>query len=165
MAVESESNDDGSPVDGAASRMHASASFGVLRSKRQRWGTGLTISETILRVTVVDDESVRRGICQLLTANADIDVVCEGADGADAIRKAREHRPDLILMDVTMPTMNGLDATRIIKREMPRIHIVVVSQHDAAPFRKEAMSAGASAYIMKSEIAGRLLAEVRKLQI
>ena|ERR1700728_1996229 len=95
MAVESESNDDGSPVDGAASRMHASASFGVLPSKRQRWGTGLTMSETILRVMVVDDnESVRRGICQLLTANADIDVVCEGADGADAIRKAREHQPD-----------------------------------------------------------------------
>jgi DNA-binding NarL/FixJ family response regulator len=124
------------------------------------------MSDTVLRVMVVDDnESVRRGICQLLTAHADIDVVCEGADGADAIRKAREHKPDLILMDVTMPTMNGLEATRIIKRELPGTHIIVISQHDAAQFRREAMSAGASEYIMKTEIAARLLAEVRKLQV
>jgi DNA-binding NarL/FixJ family response regulator len=124
------------------------------------------MSNAVLRVMVVDDnESVRRGICHLLTSNPDIDVVCECVDGADALRKAREHKPDLILMDITMPNLNGLEATRIIKRELPGIHIVIVSQHEAGPFRKEAFSAGASGYIMKSEIAANLLNEVRKFHV
>jgi DNA-binding NarL/FixJ family response regulator len=116
----------------------------------------------LLRIMVVDDdEMVRRSTCGLLKTYPNIEVVCEGADGAEAVTKARGYRPDLILMDITMPTMNGLEATRIIKREMPSVQIVVVSGQDAL---REALSAGASGYVMKSELAERLVTEVLKFR-
>ena len=108
-----------------------------------------------------DDEMLRRSTCGLLKTYPDIEVVCEGGDGAEAVTKARVYRPDLILMDITMPTMNGLEATRIIKREIPSIQIVVVSGQDAL---REALSAGASGYVGKSELAERLVTEVLKFQ-
>jgi len=112
-------------------------------------------------MVVDDDEMVRRSTCGLLETYPDIEVVCEGADGAEAVTKARGYRPDVILMDIAMPTMNGLEATRIIKREIPSIHIVVVSAQDAL---REALSAGASGYVMKTEVADRLVTELRKVQ-
>ena len=112
-------------------------------------------------MVVDDDEMVRRSTCGLLKTYPDIEVVCEGANGAEAVTKARGYRPDVILMDITMPTMNGLEATRTIKREIPSIQIVVVSGQDAL---REALSAGASGYVMKTEMAERLVTELRKLQ-
>jgi len=112
-------------------------------------------------MVVDDDEMVRRSTCGLLKTYSDIEVVCEGADGAEAVTKARGYRPDVILMDITMPNMNGLEATRIIKREMPSIQIVVVSGHDAL---REALSAGASGFLTKGEVGARLVTEVRKFQ-
>jgi two-component system response regulator DegU len=117
----------------------------------------------MLRVMVVDDdEMVRRSTCGLLESYEYFEVVCEGADGAEAVAKARKYRPDIILMDITMPTMNGLDATRVIKREIPSIQIIVVSGQDSL---QEALSAGASGFITKSEVGERLATEVQKLEI
>ena len=68
------------------------------------------------RVLVVDDsEVVRRGISQILQSETDIKIICAAADGADAVRKAREHRPDVVLLDITMPVMNGFEAARRTK--------------------------------------------------
>ena len=112
----------------------------------------------ILRVLVVDDsEIVRRGICQILQSQVDIEVVCEAADGADAVRKVREHRPHVVLMDITMPVMNGFEAARRIKHEFPSTLILVVSQFDSAPFAREAIAAGASTYIVKSNASAELI--------
>ena len=117
----------------------------------------------MLRVMVVDDdELMRSSTCRLLRTYEYFEVVCEGADGTEAVANARKYQPDLILMDITMPVMNGLDATRVIKREMPGVQIIVVSGLDS---HQEALSAGASAFIAKCEMAERLEAEVRKLQI
>jgi two-component system response regulator DegU len=112
-------------------------------------------------MVVDDDEMVRSSTCRLLNSYPDIDVVCEGADGAEAVTKARGYRPDIILMDIRMPTMNGLEATRIIKREIPSIQIIVVSGQDAL---REALSAGANGYLMKTEVGTRLVTELQKVQ-
>lgn len=118
-----------------------------------------------LRVLVVDDnESVRRNICQILHSQADIEVICQAVDGADALDQARQHHPDLVLLDITMPTMNGLDAARILKREFPAMHVLIVSQHDSRGFQWAALAAGASGYVIKSNAARDLLPEVRRIQ-
>ena len=118
-----------------------------------------------IRILVVDDnEAVRRGICQLLQSQADIEIVCQASDGADAVRKAREHRPDLVLLDITMPTMNGLEATRMIKQELPSTEILIVSQHDSRIHETDALAAGASGYVVKSNASRDLLPAVRKIQ-
>ncbi len=83
-----------------------------------------------VRVLVVDDHAaIRLGIRDLLAPQAGIDIVCEAVDGIEAISRAREHKPDLVLMDIAMPLMNGLEATRIISEEMPLCHVVIVSLH------------------------------------
>jgi|SRR5579864_6156436 DNA-binding NarL/FixJ family response regulator len=118
-----------------------------------------------LRVLVVDDnESVRRSLCQLLQSQADIEVACEAVDGADAVIKAREHLPDVVLLDVTMPTMNGLEAAQVFKQEFPAMHIVIVSQHDSRGFRWAALAAGVSGYVVKSNAANDLIPELRRIQ-
>ena len=118
-----------------------------------------------LRVLVVDDnESVRRSICQILDSQTDIEVICQAVDGADALNQARQHHPDLVLLDITMPTMNGLDAARILKREFAAMHVVIVSQHDSRGFQWAALAAGASGYVVKSNAAQDLLPEVRRIQ-
>jgi DNA-binding NarL/FixJ family response regulator len=118
-----------------------------------------------LRVLVVDDnESVRRTIHQLLQSQTDIEIACEAVNGADAVAKAREHLPDVVLLDVTMPTMNGLEATHIIKQEFPSMPIVILSQHDSRGFQWAALAAGVSGYVVKSNAARDLIPELRKIQ-
>jgi DNA-binding NarL/FixJ family response regulator len=113
----------------------------------------------ILRVLVVDDsEIVRRGICRILHSQADIEIICEASDGADAVRKVRAHKPDVVLL----PVMNGFDAARRIKHEFPSTLILVVSQSDSAPFAREAIAAGASGYVVKSNAGTELIPMLRK---
>ena len=117
-----------------------------------------------LRVLVVDDnESVRRTICQLLHSEVDIEVVCEAVDGDDAIQKARQYLPDLVLLDITMPSMNGLEAARILKQEFPSTHIVIVTQHDSRGFQWAALAAGVSGCVVKSDAARDLIPELRRI--
>lgn len=126
---------------------------------------GDAMSPGTLRVLVVDDnEIVRRNICQILQSQSDIEVACEAVNGADAVAKAREHSPDIVLLDVTMPTMNGLEAARILKQEFPSMHIVVVSQHDSRGFQWAALAAGVSGYVVKSNAARDLIPELRKIK-
>ena len=118
-----------------------------------------------LRVLVVDDnESVRRSICQILNAEADVEVVCEATDGADALIKVREHQPDVVLLDITMPTLNGLEVAEIMKQEFPSVQVLIVSQHDSRGFQWAALAAGVSGYIVKSNVGKDLIPELRKIR-
>jgi DNA-binding NarL/FixJ family response regulator len=123
------------------------------------------MSERALRVLVVDDsESVRRSICQVLRSQADIEVVCEAIDGVDAINKVKEHQPDVVLLDITMPTMSGLEAAQILKEECPSVRVLIVSQHDSRGFQWAALAAGVSGYVVKSNVGSDLIPELRRIQ-
>src|SRR5215472_1663540 len=118
-----------------------------------------------LRVLVVDDnQSIRRAMRQLLQTQVDIEVIGEAADGIDAIRKTQTYRPDVILMDVAMPTMNGFEAVRQIKKESPTTQVLFVSQFDSDAFTREALAVGASGYILKSNASKQLIPAVKKVR-
>ena len=119
----------------------------------------------MLRVLIVDDyEVVRRGVRSALSGREDVQICGEAVDGVDAIAKAKELRPDVITMDISMPNLNGLEASREIHRLFPGVQIVILSQHDLPGMVEKAMSAGASAYIVKSGASTELVAALDRLQ-
>jgi PAS domain S-box-containing protein len=111
-----------------------------------------------LRVLIVDDhEPVRRSIRALLEARGDFSVCGEAADGLEATEIARQLRPDLILMDMSMPRMDGAEATRLIKKELPATEIIVVTQNDPALVRQYAAQVNARSFISKATLARDLV--------
>jgi DNA-binding NarL/FixJ family response regulator len=105
-----------------------------------------------LRILIVDDEkAVRTALGRLLATRKEWQVVGEAADGAEAVGKARELRPDIIIMDITMPEMNGLEATPEIKKALPAAEVLIFTQHDSTQMVQQAQSAGASGYLLKSQ--------------
>jgi len=105
-----------------------------------------------LRILIVDDEkAVRAALGRLLATRKEWLVVGEAADGAEAIGKARELQPDIVIMDITMPEMNGLDATPEIKKALPSAEVLIFTQHDSTQMIRQAQNAGASGYLLKSQ--------------
>ncbi len=110
------------------------------------------------RILLVDDDArVRHVISMMLSSRPDWEVCGEAADGQESIELARSHQPDIILMDVSMPRMNGLDATRILRREIPDIDVILVSQNDPSIVAHQAIEVGARAYCSKSDLVRNLL--------
>lgn len=104
-----------------------------------------------LRILLVDDHSLfRKGIAALLTAQPDIQVVGEATNGLEAIERARELVPDVILMDLTMPKCDGLEATRLIKQELPHVHIIILTISDEDRNLFTAIKNGAEGYLLKT---------------
>jgi DNA-binding NarL/FixJ family response regulator len=104
-----------------------------------------------LRVLLVDDHTLfRRGIESLLASRQGIEVVGDAADGFEAVARARETVPDVILMDIDMPRCNGLEATRQIKREMPHVKVVMLTVSDDGDNLFEAIKSGAQGYLLKN---------------
>jgi DNA-binding NarL/FixJ family response regulator len=118
-----------------------------------------------LRVLVADDSDVvRRAICKILHAQANIQIVGEATNGIEAARLAKEHKPDLVLMDISMPLVSGFEATRLIKHELPDIRIIFLTQHRSRSFMKEALIAGADGFVTKDAASRDLVPEVRRVQ-
>jgi len=115
-------------------------------------------------VLVVDDNPlVRRMLCELLTREGDFDVCGEAENGREAIEKAQLLRPNLIVTDLSMPVMNGLEETRVIKKLMPAVPVIILTAHSDPFVEKEARAAGVSAVVSKSEAVAVLITKARGL--
>lgn len=115
-----------------------------------------------IRVLLVEDhETVREGLRLLLDSQSDMEVVAEACDGRAAVEYNERFRPHVVVMDLSMPEMNGLQATQAIKRSHPDTAIVALTRHDDAPFVEELKKAGASAYVLKQSPSRELLDAVR----
>ena len=103
-----------------------------------------------IRVLVVDDHSVvREGLRMFLARDPDLEVVGEAADGADALEQARQMRPDVVIMDLLMPVMDGIAATRVIRRELPETEVLALTSVLESASVVEAIRAGAIGYLLK----------------
>jgi two-component system response regulator DegU len=97
-----------------------------------------------MRIVVADDNSqYRAAICNMLRKDPNFQVVAEAEDGHAAVQAVEKHRPDLVLMDVTMPVLDGLDATWVIKSKFPEVRVIILSMHDAESISETACKAGA----------------------
>ncbi len=115
-----------------------------------------------IRVLLVDDhQALREGLKSLFEDEADIEVVGEASDGEAAVVMTKRVRPDLVVMDVTMPKMNGIEATRVLTREFPRVRVIGLSMHEKQDVAKSMLEAGASAYLPKDVPSRMLLAAIR----
>ena len=109
-----------------------------------------------IRILLVDDHPiVRQGLKTLLEGHSEWEVIGEASDGAEAIEKAKDLHPDVMVLDVTMPRMNGLEACRLLRRQAPGLEILFVTQHDSPQMMREALDAGARGYVVKSNAARR----------
>ena len=115
------------------------------------------------RILIADDHAlVREGLRTMFSGEEGIDVIAEANDGQQALTLCRELEPDLILMDVRMPVMDGLEATRKIKAEMPKTSVMMVTMHENPDYLFEAVKAGAAGYVLKDASGERLLNAVRR---
>ncbi len=119
---------------------------------------------TAIRIVVADDhEVVRKGLRGILETHAGWTVVAEATDGRDAVDRVREHRPDVVIMDVAMPRLNGVDATRLIRRELPSTRVLILTMHQAEHIVDEALDAGANGLLFKADAGREILHAVNAL--
>ncbi len=115
-----------------------------------------------IRVLLVEDHTVvREGLRAVLDAQPDIEVVAEAADGRNAVEQAKEHAPDVVIMDVALPRLNGIDATRQIVNELPKTKVVALSMHTDTQYVSEMLLAGARGYLLKDCASDELAKAVR----
>lgn len=111
------------------------------------------------RILIVDDHEIfRKGLRSLLQTRAEFEVCGEAANGLEAVERTKELLPDIVLMDISMPQIDGLQATRIIRKEVPTSRVLILSQHDSPHMLSAALKCGASAYVTKSQVSRYLLA-------
>lgn len=117
-----------------------------------------------IRTIIVDDHAMLRdGIRALLSAETDIDVVGEASDGRQAIEKVEQLKPDVVIMDILMPDMDGLEACRRIKKKYPSTKILVLTQYDNREYVLSALKAGAIGYLPKKALGAELLSAIRAI--
>ncbi len=116
------------------------------------------------RILLADDHALtREGIRRLLSAQKDVEVVAEAASGQEALDLMREARPDVVVMDISMPELNGIQATQIIHRLFPHVQVVAQSGHSENAFVHAMFNAGASAYVLKAFLSEDLLCAIRSV--
>jgi len=115
-----------------------------------------------IKVLLVDDHAIMRdGISAILSLHYDIDMIGEASEGQEAIEKTRELSPDVVIMDVAMPDMDGIEATRRIRKESPNVKIIMLTQYDNKEYVLSAIKAGAAGYVPKRALGSELVSAVR----
>lgn len=118
-----------------------------------------------MKVLIADDHAiVREGLRSLLEVQSDIDVAGEARTGNEVVEMAETLQPDIILMDITMPDMNGLEATRAIKRSNPEVKVLVLTMHEGDEYFFKLLDAGASGYLIKGCSSAELISALRAVQ-
>ncbi|MCK4406713.1 MAG: response regulator transcription factor [Bacteroidales bacterium] len=104
-----------------------------------------------IKILIADDHQLfREGLINLLSDSSEIEVIAQAEDGKEAIIKAKKFNPDIVIMDIGMPVMNGVEATKILKKELPDIKVIAISMYSDKHFIKGMLEAGASGYLLKS---------------
>ena len=115
-----------------------------------------------IKVLLVDDHPVvREGLRTMLSTAPDIEIVAEAGDGVEALEKAKEHRPQVVLMDIRMPNVNGIEATRCIKSQLPSTSIIVLTVYGNDAYIVDAVRAGAGGYLLKDDSRDLLIHTIR----
>jgi two-component system sensor histidine kinase UhpB len=118
-----------------------------------------------MRILVADDHDIiRRGVRSLLEDQPDFRICGEAVNGREAIEQALQLKPDAIIMDLSMPQVNGFEATREIRRLLPEVQVIILSQHDSTEVLREALNSGARGYVTKSSMDGGLIVALQKLR-
>lgn len=118
-----------------------------------------------MRILIADDHSVvRSGLKLILGAQADLEIVGEAATGEETIAKAIQLRPDILLLDIAMPGMNGLDAARVVREKVPKIRIVVLTMYDDEAYLGQFLAIGAAGYVLKQAADTELVAAIRAVE-
>jgi DNA-binding NarL/FixJ family response regulator len=111
---------------------------------------GAITADPVKRALIADDHKImREGLRSLLEKAGRFECVAEADDGNQAVKLARELRPDIVIMDIAMPNLNGIEATRQIKAELPEVEVVILSMHATRNYVSQVLQAGASAYLLK----------------
>jgi len=115
-----------------------------------------------IRILLADDHAVvRQGFRLILAQHPDMEVVGEASNGREALALAHQLKPDVVVIDIAMPELNGVEATRLIRQECPECSVLVLSMHKDAPYVRETLRAGAKGYLLKDAIDGELVNAVR----
>jgi DNA-binding NarL/FixJ family response regulator len=128
-----------------------------------RQGSALGTKTPITLLLVDDNPIIRQGLRMWLGLEPDFEIAGEAANGCEAVALARQLRPDVTLIDVEMPKMDGIEATAALRREVPETKVIVLSLHEDEPTRARALSAGAAAFVGKGTGEASLLATIRAL--
>ncbi|MBY7949750.1 response regulator transcription factor [Vibrio fluvialis] len=119
-----------------------------------------------IRVVIVDDHRVvLEGFMARLEMEPEIEVIATASNGLEALEVVKQHRPDVILMDVSMPIMNGIDATRLIKEEVPDVKVLMLTMHDNREYIMKVMQAGAVGYMLKEISAEKMVQAIKTVNL
>jgi DNA-binding NarL/FixJ family response regulator len=118
-----------------------------------------------VRLALVDDHAIiREGLRSLLGQNSYIEVVGEAATGRECLARIEEWHPDVVIMDISMPDINGIEATRILKKQWPQIKIIIFSMHSTSEYIYRAFQAGACGYVLKESMGSELIHAIKAVQ-
>ncbi len=118
----------------------------------------------IVRILIAEDHTiVRKGLCSILKNEKDIDVIGEAENGKEAIKQVEELTPDIVVMDISMPLLNGLDATRQIKKRFPEVKVLILTVHSNEEYILEILKAGASGYLVKKAAPEELVSAIHAI--